>query len=119
LYYKLTPEFTASVHRNSRDYIKLMLKEKKNMPAIVITHHSPSFMSINEKYQRETDMNGAYASDLSDLILDHENIRVWVHGHMHDAVDYSIGNTRVLSNPRGYVGDEDTSGFDPSFSFNV
>jgi Icc-related predicted phosphoesterase len=119
LYYKLTPEFTASVHRNSRDYIKLMLKEKKNMPAIVITHHGPSFMSINEKYQRETDMNGAYASDLSDLILDHENIRVWVHGHMHDAVDYSIGNTRVLSNPRGYVGDEDTSGFDPSFSFNV
>jgi hypothetical protein len=76
-------------------------------------------MSINEKYKRERTMNGAYTSDLSELILDHENIKYFVHGHMHDPVDYPVGNTRVLSNPRGYVGDEDTSGFDPSFSFNV
>jgi Icc-related predicted phosphoesterase len=119
LYYKLTPEHTVSVHKKSRDYIKLMLKEKENMPAVVITHHGPSYMSINEKYKREVDMNGAYTSDLSELILDRENIRFWVHGHMHDAVDYTIGNTRILSNPRGYIGYEDTSGFDPSFTFEI
>jgi hypothetical protein len=48
-------------------------------------------------------MNGGYASDLSEFVLDHENIKVWVHGHMHDPVDYVIGGTRVVSNPRGYT----------------
>ena len=27
---------------------------------------------------------------------------LWVHGHVHDAFDYTIGRTRVLANPRGY-----------------
>lgn len=119
LYYKLTPEHTVSLHRDTRDYIKLMLKEKANMPVVVITHHGPTFMSINEKYKHDTTMNGAYTSDLSELILDHENVQVWVHGHMHDPVDYSVGNTRILSNPRGYVGYEDTSQFDPNFTFEI
>lgn len=119
IYYKLTPEYTSSVHRKSRDYIRFIANEKSHMPIVVITHHGPSFMSINEKYKHEMHMNGGYTSDLSELILDHENIRVWVHGHMHDAVDYVLGSTRVVSNPRGYVGYEDTSRFDPNFSFEI
>jgi hypothetical protein len=38
---------------------------------------------------------------------------------MHDPVSYYIGETRVVSNPRGYVGYEDTHQFDPGFSFTV
>jgi hypothetical protein len=38
---------------------------------------------------------------------------------MHDPVDYKIGETRVVSNPRGYIGHEDTSGFNPDFTFEV
>lgn len=119
IYYKLTPEYTAGVHKKSRDYISLMTKEKSHLPVVVITHHGPSFMSIHDRYKNDRDMNGAYASDLSDLILDRENITHWVHGHMHDAVDYTIGNTRIVSNPRGYVGYEDTSEFDPTFTFEI
>jgi hypothetical protein len=63
-------------------------------------------------------MNGGYASDLSEDILDNENIRVWVHGHMHDPVDYKIGETRVLANPRGYVPYEGDK-FLPGFYFEV
>ena len=119
IYYKLTPEFTMSVHRKTCEYITKILEEKKDTPTVVITHHGPTFSSINEKYRRERTMNGAYTSDLSDLILDHENIRVWVHGHMHDPADYEVGSTRVVSNPRGYLGYEDTSAFDPNFFFEV
>lgn len=119
IYYKLTPEYTMSVHKKSRDYIRLMLNEKPQMPVVVITHHGPSFMSIHDQYKNDQHMNGAYASELSELILDYENIQYWVHGHMHDAVDYKIGNTRVVSNPRGYLGYEDTSEFDPNFSFEI
>lgn len=119
IYYKLTPEYMVSVHRESKNFFKKILQEKANMPIVVITHHGPTYSSIHEKFRREFHMNGAYTSDLSDLILDHENIRVWVHGHMHDPVDYQVGNTRVLSNPRGYHGYEDTSNFNSNFTFEV
>ena len=119
LYYKLTPDATVAAHRYSKQYFKLMLAEHRDKPFVVITHMAPSFASVNEKYIRETTTNGGYASELSEFILDNENIKVWVHGHMHDPVDYMIGETRVLANPRGYVGHEDTSGFNPDFTFEV
>jgi hypothetical protein len=30
---------------------------------------------------------------------------LWVHGHRQHAVDYEVGRTRVVSNPRGYEGE--------------
>jgi len=33
-------------------------------------------------------------------------IKLWVHGHTHDPYDYVIGETRVVCNPRGYIGYE-------------
>jgi len=119
LYHKLTPDDTVQTHRRTKEYFKFMLSEHRDKPFVVITHMAPSFASVNEKYVHEKTMNGAYASDLSEFILDNENIRVWVHGHMHDPVDYQIGDTRVLSNPRGYIGHEDTSAFRPDFYFEV
>jgi predicted phosphohydrolase len=119
LYHKLTPEDTVKAHRYTKEYFKLMLSEHRDKPFVVITHMAPSFASVNEKYIRETTMNGAYASDLSELILDFPNIKYFFHGHMHDPVDYMIGTTRVLSNPRGYVGHEDTSQFDPNFTVEL
>jgi len=119
LYHKLTPEDTVKAHRYSLQYFNLMLSEHRDKPFVVITHMAPSFASVNEKYKYDTVMNGGYASDLSEFILDNENIRVWVHGHMHDPVDYMIGETRILSNPRGYIGHEDTSDFNPDLTFEV
>lgn len=119
LYHKLTPDHTLTEHRRTKEYFKLMLEERRDMPVVVVTHMAPSFQSVNEKYLGETVTNGGYASDLSEFILDHDNIRVWVHGHMHDPVDYMIGDTRVLANPRGYVPYEENNGFDPAFHFEV
>jgi len=119
LYHKLTPEHTAEAHRKTKQYFKTVLEMNRDKPFVVITHHSPSFESVNEKYAWDKAMNGGYASDLSEFILDNENIKVWVHGHMHDPVDYVIGETRVVSNPRGYIGHEDTSGFNPDFCFEI
>jgi hypothetical protein len=30
------------------------------------------------------------------------HIKFWFHGHMHDSIDYQVGECRVLCNPRGY-----------------
>jgi hypothetical protein len=92
---------------------------KRDKPVVVITHMAPSFMSVNEKYLHDTVTNGGYASDMSEFILDHDNIKVWVHGHMHNPVDYMIGDTRVLANPRGYVPWESDNGFQPGQYFEV
>jgi hypothetical protein len=40
------------------------------------------------------------------FILDHPEICLWTHGHTHEDFDYHIGSTRVVCNPRGYVGYE-------------
>ena len=119
LYHKLTPEYTVAEHRKTKQYFKTILEINRDKPVVVITHMSPSFQSTNEKYRYETVTNGGYSSDMDDFILDHYNIKVWVHGHMHDPVDYKIGDTRVLANPRGYTPWEDGNGFIPGLYFEV
>ena len=44
--------------------------------------------------------------------------RLWIHGHIHDSHDYTIGNTRVIANPRGYI-DELNPNFDPELVIEV
>ena len=119
VYHKLTPEHTASDHVKTMQYFREMLSIHRDKSFVVITHHAPSFASVPEQYRHDKLLNGAYASDLSEDILDNPNIKVWVHGHMHEPVDYMIGETRVLSNPRGYLPYEAKNGFDTEFAFEV
>lgn len=116
-YNKLRPEYTCGVHEKTLQYFQIVLSENRDKPVVVITHHAPSFESVDDKYRHDYHMNGGYASDLSEFVLNNENIKYWVHGHMHNPVDYMIGSTRVLSNPRGYIGHEDISRFDPNLNF--
>jgi len=118
-YHKLRPHDTVDMHLISKRYVKQVVKENADKPVVVITHMGPTFMSVNEKYKHETHSNGAYVSDLSELILDHPNIKRWVHGHVHDPVHYQVGDTWVHCNPRGYLPYEAENGFDPTFTFEV
>lgn len=36
-----------------------------------------------------------FASNLEDLIIKYQP-ELWIHGHVHDAVDYSLGKTRLI-----------------------
>ena len=119
LYHKLTPDHTHRVHKDTLEYFKQTLEANADRPFVVITHHGPTHLSINEKFKSDYHMNGGYVSELSSFILDHPNIKTWVHGHVHDPVDYMIGDTRVLCNPRGYVPWEGGNGFDANFTFEI
>ncbi len=79
--------------------LKFIVQEK---PDIVITHHAPSFKSVHPKFHHTGYLNFYFYSDLDQCILDNPNIRLWVHAHMHDPVNYTIGNCQVVSNPLGY-----------------
>jgi Icc-related predicted phosphoesterase len=119
LYHKLTTDTTVAEHRTTKHQFKFILETNIDKPVVVITHMAPSFQSVNARYKDAGDTNAGYASAMDDFILDNPNIKVWIHGHMHDPVDYMIGTTRVIANPRGYVPYESGNGFDPTFTFDV
>jgi predicted phosphodiesterase len=108
-YSKLRPAHTAARHRKSVEYIRIMTEGKFDEKFAVVGHMSPSKMSTHPKYQNDQLMNGAYSSDLSEFILDHPQIKLWTHGHTHHKFDYMIGETRIVCNPRGYEGYEDSA----------
>jgi Icc-related predicted phosphoesterase len=105
-YTKLRPAHTLARHRETLEYFRFIIDERKDQKVVVVSHMAPSSLSIHDMYKSEHLTNGAYYSDLSEFILDREQIKLYIHGHMHHAFDYMIGNTRVVCNPRGYVGYE-------------
>jgi len=68
--------------------------------SIIISHHAPSYKSVNPKYYGHP-LNCFYANNLDDWIIKNKP-KMWIHGHMHDKVDYMIGETRIVSNPIDY-----------------
>jgi predicted phosphodiesterase len=103
---RLTPEDTVELHKRSLDYINHVVDNGPNKKYVVVGHHCPSKKSIHPKYAHDKIMNGAFASDLDDFIAYRPQIKLWTHGHTHEPFDYMIGETRVVCNPRGYVGHE-------------
>lgn len=115
-------EFTCDhwydMHTTSVDCITSALKVNNNeKKCVVVTHHAPSFESVNQKY-RLNGLNAGYASNLESLILRYQPT-IWIHGHMHDSVDYTIEDTRVICNPRGYYGYELNHSFDPLLTVTI
>jgi Icc-related predicted phosphoesterase len=92
------------------DYINIVTQDKTKT-YVVVTHHAPSGESVAECYKGDTLMNGAFASDLSELIMDRPQIKLWTHGHMHNMSNYWVGDTRVVCNPRGYINYESNAQF--------
>ncbi len=102
-YTALRVSHTINRHIQTLGYLETVLDDSKDEKCIVVTHHAPSFRSIHESFKTQDLVNGGYASDLSDFILDRPQIKLWVHGHTHFPFDYLLGDTRVVCNPRGYV----------------
>ena len=103
-----SPEDSVEDHKKMLDYINIVTQDKSKC-YVAVTHHAPTPISIAECYKGDTLMNGAFASNLCDFILDRPQIKLWTHGHMHNVSDYMVGDTRVVCNPRGYVGYEQRS----------
>ena len=118
-YTKLRPAHVMDRYRKTVEYIKQIVDNNRDRKCVVVGHHAPSFQSIGEQYKHDTLMNGGYASDLSEFILDRPQIKLWTHGHMHQTFDYMIGKTRVVCNPRGYESHGEVSGWDPNILIEI
>lgn len=88
-----------AIHVESKAWLDARLDEPFDGATVVITHHAPHPNSIHPKFAGSL-LNAAFISDLTPLI---EKATLWIHGHVHDSFDYTVGDTRVVTNPRGYA----------------
>jgi Icc-related predicted phosphoesterase len=117
-YSKLKPATTVHRHRETLEFIRKTVDSDSSKKYVVVGHHSPSFQSCHEQYKNDRIMNGGYHSELGNFIADRPQIKLWTHGHTHHCFDYVIGETRVVCNPRGYSGYEQT-GWNPNICIEV
>ena len=72
-------------------------------PMIVLSHHAPSFKSIDFSRYGNGPINHLYATEFGNEIA-YSNFLIWHHGHIHTSQLYTIHETTVICNPRGYFG---------------
>ncbi len=103
-YSKLRSLDTAGYHRQSKDWLGNTLASLKGQQNVVISHHAPSTKSVLPEQAGDM-ITAAYASKLDEFIHEYQP-SLWLHGHMHNSSDYSVGPCRVVCNPKGYPGKE-------------
>jgi len=105
---QLHPSDVYDLHVKHREHIKNEVVGHDKV--IVMTHHAPNMLS--SKSDNITSLDYMYCcTDMDDIILDNPQIKVWVHGHLHTEMKYTIGETEIMSNCRGYYGYEPTQHF--------
>lgn len=116
---KFTPLESIRVFRQHAEWLRQKLAEPFAGPTVVVTHHAPSPRSIHPRFVGSL-LNGAFVSDLERL-MGGNRVVLWVHGHTHDSFDYTVRDTRVLCNPRGYARDgvNENAFFDPRLVVDV
>ena len=98
-------------------WLRNRLDETFDGPTVVVTHHSPTPLSNEERY-RDDLLSAAFVSDVSAL-MSGAKVKLWIHGHTHHCADLDINGTRVVSNQRGYHPSELVARFDPGFVVEV
>jgi Icc-related predicted phosphoesterase len=98
----LPVQWVIDQHNKARKFLFDELTRDLHIPKVVLTHWAPSSRSQNPEYAKRITA-GYWASDSEDLIA---LANLWLHGHIHDTVDYRIGDDpergHVMSNPRGW-----------------
>ena len=114
---RFTPTRSCGLHHASRRYLDETLSQPFDGPTVVVTHHAPHRDSLDPRRPAaDRYVDPAYATDMSETMLKH-GPDLWLHGHVHVCNDYTVGSTRVVSNPRGY-GNENP-GFVPGLVLEV
>jgi predicted phosphohydrolase len=100
--FRFSSEQYNQLHEESLAFIQNELKTVKDEKVAVFTHHCPTFLNYPEQYKGDL-LNEAFAVELHNLIESSE-IACWVYGHHHtNTPEFTIGNTRLITNQLGYV----------------
>lgn len=114
----VTPSYIKSTHDRCLKYLFDAVNIQYTGKKVFITHHAPSAQSVSSRFDNDL-VSAAYASRL-DYLVEQSRAALWIHGHMHETFDYTIGETRVMTNPRGYDGYvEENLAFNPNLIVEV
>jgi hypothetical protein len=120
---QLTVSDTQRWHDRDRAWLaaEIAACDEAGQPAVVLTHHLPTFGLVASKYAGHSDLNRYFASACDGLIR--EPVRAWIAGHSHTGrtihCDAAGGRTITCTlNPRGYPGEVGT-GFCPELFVDV
>jgi predicted phosphodiesterase len=116
----LEPADTLARHRQSVAWLRERFTARQQNASgklVVITHHAPSAQAVAGRPDKP-EYNAALASRLDDLVLA-SGAALWIHGHVHQRLDYRVGETRLVCNPRGDVSRRAVQDFDPGLVIEV
>jgi len=112
------PDLTCDAMEWEQDACLAALRdaaEAGHGPLVVVTHFPPTQRSVHPKYGPPTLPVNRYFSNDLEAEVDAVSPALWVHGHTHTSLDYTVGGTRVVCNPRGYARDAHTHPENPAF----
>lgn len=98
----LTPQLTTTLHKKFKQELRKWFRRKDLVgKRVVITHHAP-VINEDSKYNGGL-LNPAFVcTDMLPIILSY-NPALWIYGHTHECFDKLVGETRIISNQRGYL----------------
>ncbi len=100
--YRFSTTHYNQLHKEAFDFIQSEINKKHSGKTFVVTHHVPTFLNYPEKYKGDI-LNDAFATEMFDFI-EASNVDYWLFGHHHhNAPDFKIGNTAMITNQLGYV----------------
>ena len=77
-----------------------LLLEHAGRLDVVVTHWPPTVHAIAPRFHGNH-FNGYFVNDREDLVKE-VGAQCWISGHVHDAYEARVGETRVIGNPAGY-----------------
>jgi predicted phosphodiesterase len=110
---RFLPHHALVRHLKSRTFLEAEMRKPRSGAdkLVVVTHHAPvREMSYEVGGSGDPGLDPAYRTDLTALMVPGPDDgrgplqppAVWIYGHTHESFDAAIGETRVVSNAKGY-----------------
>lgn len=110
----LSPRDTIELHKAYAAKLESWFAQELDGARVVISHHAP--VTNPQTQYADSPLAPAFISlDMCDVIERYQP-ELWIYGHTHECDDQMMGQTRIVSNQRGYPnrrGGFECEGFDP------
>jgi predicted phosphodiesterase len=105
-YRRLRPDDVAHRNHEAKQWLAAELNKPFTGKTVVISHHAPIPEVCDSEH--EGHLNASYCNSWHAMV---DRVDAWIFGHTHHSVDVELSGCRLISNQRGYPGEE--CGFDP------
>lgn len=105
-YRRLRPADLIEKNQATREFLDRELSSPFEGTTVVVNHHCPIAEAAGDEH--EGHVSAAYFNRWHSLL---EKADMWIFGHTHRSIDEMFGTCHLISNARGYPGEE--TGFDP------